>query len=310
MTGQADWTVNKILQWTQQYFAGKGLETPRLDAEVLLCDVLGCRRIDLFMRLQQELLPEELKRYREFVLRRAAWEPLAYITGRKAFLQWEFKVSPAVLVPRPETELLVEQVVRLVTGKSLSQMEKEAFWRKKAEEARTAAEKVKTLSAEKIREETDPEKAAAWQQEVADREAVAAHAAEMAGPASGERTEDRGPDILDIGTGSGAILLSLLKLIPDSRGLAADISAEALAMARENAEILGVAGRTWFLQSDFWSRVPDKGSTSWCPTRPIFRQRLSGHWPGTYRRNHGLRWTEGLTDWTPTGKSRRGWRCI
>ena len=65
-----------------------------------------------------------------------------------------------------------------------------------------------------------------------------------------------GPDILDMGTGSGAILLSLLKLLPDSRGLAVDISPEALVVAKENAALLGVGGRTWFLQSDLWSRVP------------------------------------------------------
>ena len=152
MTEPTVWTVNKILQWTQQYFSGKGLENPRLDAEVLLCDVLDCRRIDLFMRLQQELLPEELKKYREFVLRRAAWEPLAYIIGRKTFLQWDFHVTPAVLIPRPETELLVEKLVHFCTGKSLAQLEKEAFWRKKAEEARAAAEKARILSAEKLRE--------------------------------------------------------------------------------------------------------------------------------------------------------------
>ena len=289
MTEQAVWTVNKILQWTQQYFSGKGLENPRLDAEVLLCDVLGCRRIDLFMRLQQELLPDELKRYRDYVLRRASWEPLAYIIGRKAFLQWEFIVTPAVLIPRPETELLVEKIVQSCTGKSLTQLEKEAFWRKKAEEAKRAAEKVKAVSAEKLKEETDPEKAAVWQQEVADREAVAVQAAERAGlprqksytekwleqkeplqaadsksangtadgaPEENSKTVRPGPDILDMGTGSGAILLSLLKLLPDSRGLAVDISPEALVVAKENAALLGVGGRTWFLQSDLWSRVP------------------------------------------------------
>ena len=281
MTEQTVWTVNKILQWTQQYFSGKGLENPRLDAEVLLCDVLGCRRIDLFMRLQQELKQEELKRYRDYVLRRASWEPLAYIIGRKTFLQWDFKVTPSVLIPRPETELLVEKLVQCCTGKSLTQLEKEMFWRKKAEEAKTAAEKARNVSAEKLREETDPEKAAVWQQEVADREAVAIQAAEragivwetdsdshaevqadLAGPT--DKTEDRpvtdktGLSILDIGTGSGAILLSLLKLLPESRGLATDISPEALAVAKENAELLGVRDRTWFLQSDFWSRVPAK----------------------------------------------------
>ena len=292
MTEQAVWTVNKILQWTQQYFSGKGLENPRLDAEVLLCDVLGCRRIDLFMRLQQELQPAELKKYREFVLRRAAWEPLAYIIGRKAFLQWEFIVTPAVLIPRPETELLVEKLVQCCTGKSLTQLEKETFWRKKAEEAKAAAEKVKAVSSEKLRDETDPEKAAVWQQEVADREAVAVQAAERAGmawqtatdnhaatdpagltdakpddpdadsrkesAAVQEKSGNKGPDILDMGTGSGAILLSLLKLLPESRGLAVDISPEALAVAKENAALLGVGDRAWFLQSDIWSRVPAK----------------------------------------------------
>ena len=256
MTEQAVWTVNRILQWTQQYFSGKGLENPRLDAEVLLCDVLGCRRIDLFMRLQQELLPEELKRYREYVLRRAAWEPLAYVIGRKAFLQWEFKVTPAVLIPRPETELLVEKLVQYCTGKTLTQLEKEAFWRKKAEEAKAVAEKTREISAERLQNETDPDKAAIWQQEVADREAVAAQASERAGTT--EVFVNKSTDILDMGTGSGAILLSLLKLLPESRGLAIDISPEALAVAKENAELLGVKDRTWFLQSDIWSRVPPK----------------------------------------------------
>lgn len=126
------WTVNKILNWTQQYFRGKGVDNPRLDAEILLCDILGCRRLDLFLRLQEELDQSVLDRYHEVVVRRARREPVAYILGRKAFLKWNFKVTPDVLIPRPETELLVENIVRCVTGKSLTQLEKEAFWRKKA----------------------------------------------------------------------------------------------------------------------------------------------------------------------------------
>lgn len=260
MTEQAAWTVNRILQWTQQYFSGKGLENPRLDAEVLLCNVLGCRRIDLFMRLQQELLRSELKRYREFVLRRAAWEPLAYIIGHKAFLQWEFKVTPAVLIPRPETELLVEKLVQCCTGKTLTQLEKEAFWRKKAEEAKAVTEKVKAVSTENQQMEAGSQNVALWQQKVAEREEIAFQIAERAGllheeDRKNERICRPGPDILDIGTGSGVILLSLLKLLPESRGLAVDISLEALAVARENAAKLGVGERTWFRQSDFWSRV-------------------------------------------------------
>lgn len=286
MAEQTVWTVNKILQWTQQYFAGKGLESPRLDAEVLLCDVLGCRRIELFMRLQQELTEEELHIYHDRVVRRAAWEPLAYITGRKAFLQWDFKVTPAVLIPRPETELLVEKLIHCLTGKSLTRLSKEFFWQKKAREAKEAAEKVKQVSLAKLKEETDPEKAAVWQQEVADREAVAAQTAERAGwcvkepgqemTANGRfgREGTPGEDcavtaalptpsvadgevtLLDIGTGSGAILCSLLALLPGARGLGVDLSLPALEIAKENAQALGVGDRAWFLRSDLWSKVP------------------------------------------------------
>ena len=117
------------------------------------------------------------------------------------------------------------------------------------------------VSEEKLREETDPEQAAVWQQEVADREAVASQTAERAGLLQEDEREKEptghwGPDILDIGTGSGAILLSLLKLLPESRGLAVDISLEALAVAKENAGLLGVSERVWFRQSDFWTGVP------------------------------------------------------
>lgn len=287
------WTVNKILQWTQQYFAGKGLESPRLDAEVLLCDVLGCRRIDLFMRLQQELTEEELHTYHDLVVRRAAWEPLAYITGRKTFLQWDFKVTPAVLIPRPETELLVEKLIHCLTGKSLTQLSKALFWQKKAQEAKIAAEKAKQVSLAKLQEETDPEKAAVWQQEVVDREAVAAQTAERAGwpvkepeqEATAAESFDNGGapandgtagncraattellptpsaagkevTILDIGTGSGAILCSLLALLPEARGLGVDLSLAALEMAKENAQALRVGERAWFLRSDLWAKVP------------------------------------------------------
>lgn len=220
------WTVNKILKWTEQYFAGKGLESPRLDAEILLCDVLKCRRIDLYMRLGQPLVKEELDLYHDYVVRRAGWEPLAYILGSKAFLLWDFKVNSDVLIPRPETELLVEKLVHCLTGKTLVQMEHEAFWRKKA-----AAEDI-------------PLEATAVKQVAADD--------------SWQRPEE--PRILDIGTGSGAIILSLLALLPDATGVAADISEGALAVARENRELLEVEeSRVDFRTTDVWSGIrPDE----------------------------------------------------
>ena len=107
------WTILKILQWTQQYFQSKGVENPRLDAEVLLCAVLDKSRIQLYTNFDEPLEEQELKQYRGYVARRAAREPVAYILGHKGFLQYDFKVTKDTLIPRPETEPLVEQLVSL-----------------------------------------------------------------------------------------------------------------------------------------------------------------------------------------------------
>lgn len=102
------WTILKVLQWTTDYFRRKGLEQPRADAEVLLAHALGLRRMDLYLRYDQPLRAEELARYRALIQRRAAREPTQYITGRQEFWSLELEVTPAVLIPRPETERIVE----------------------------------------------------------------------------------------------------------------------------------------------------------------------------------------------------------
>ena len=249
------WTVNKILNWTHQYFRGKGVDNPRLDAEILLCDILGCRRLDLFLRLQEDLDQSVLDRYHEVVVRRARREPVAYILGRKAFLKWDFKVTPDVLIPRPETELLVENIVRCVTGKSLTQLEKEAFWRKKAAETRALAEKAVAAARERLPEETDPDKARFLVQEVTDCQAAAEEAAARGTGREGELA-GHALRVLDVGTGSGAIVLSLLALLPEATGTAVDLSPAALAVARENGVRLGVAERVEWLHSALCAALP------------------------------------------------------
>ena len=102
------WTIMEILNWTKQHFEAKGVENPRLDAEVLLCAVLKCERIKLYTEFDKPLSEEERDKMRSYVERRAKHEPLAYIIGERAFMRNNFKVTPATLVPRPETELLVE----------------------------------------------------------------------------------------------------------------------------------------------------------------------------------------------------------
>ena len=178
------WTIMKILNWTKQYFTDKGVENPRLDAEVLLCAVLKCERITLYVDFERPLSETELAQFKQYVVRRAAHEPLAYILGEKAFMRNMFKVTPDTLVPRPETELLVESIV-------------------------------------------------------------------MAAEAVGGDVK-----ILDIGTGSGAIIVSLLDYLPQAKGVGVDISVGALTVAKENAVAIGIAERVGFLRSDVYSALP------------------------------------------------------
>jgi release factor glutamine methyltransferase len=109
----APWTILRTLQWTTGYFADHGIDSPRADAEILLAHTLGCQRIDLYLRHDQPLNADELSEFRARIRRRGRREPVAYITGSKEFWSLEFKVTPDVLIPRPETEGLVEAALRL-----------------------------------------------------------------------------------------------------------------------------------------------------------------------------------------------------
>jgi len=103
-------TIAEVVARTTQYLASKGSESPRLDAELLVGHALGLTRLQLYLDRDRPLTDEELARARELVRRRAAHEPVAYIVGKKEFYGRDFLVTPAVLIPRPETELLVEHV--------------------------------------------------------------------------------------------------------------------------------------------------------------------------------------------------------
>jgi release factor glutamine methyltransferase len=176
------WTIGGILEWTKQYFGAKGVDNPRLDAEVLLSHILQQDRLYLYVHFDQPLSPRELSAFRECVRKRAARVPVAYITGEKEFFGLTFSVSPAVLVPRPETELLVEAAVKRLQQKKAAR-------------------------------------------------------------------------ILDLGTGSGAIAISVLSELTEACGIAVDISPDALAIAKENAAGHGVDSRLDFYQGDLWQPV-------------------------------------------------------
>lgn len=113
MSDAADqpWPVLRLINWTREYFTRAGLDSPRLAAEVLLAHVLGGKRIELYTRHEHIPAADELAAYRGLVQRAADGEPIAYLVGYREFYSLRFTVTPDVLIPRPETELLVDQAL-------------------------------------------------------------------------------------------------------------------------------------------------------------------------------------------------------
>ncbi|MEN6558107.1 MAG: peptide chain release factor N(5)-glutamine methyltransferase [Thermoguttaceae bacterium] len=107
MSTAEPWTVGRLLQWTTDYLKSHGADSPRLDAEVLLAHALGCQRIELYTTFDQTPDDPQRTAFRELVRQRAEGKPVAYLVGRTEFYSLSFHVTPDVLIPRPETELLV-----------------------------------------------------------------------------------------------------------------------------------------------------------------------------------------------------------
>lgn len=158
------WTVLSLLRWTTTYLEEKGIEDARLNAELLLSGALGLKRLDLYLQFDRPLRAEELAAFKPRLLRRARHEPLQYIAGEAEFRHLRLRVDRRVLIPRPETEVLVGAVLDWAAGRS-------------------------DLTA------------------------------------------------LDVGTGSGAIALSLVTEGPFSSVVATDVSEDALEVARENLRL-------------------------------------------------------------------------
>lgn len=218
------WTIGSILKWTEQYFGTKAVESPRLDAEVLLSYVLHKERIYLYVHFDEPLEPEELKAYREAVKQRVQRVPVAYIIGQREFMGLDFKVTPAVLIPRPDTEILVQAAV--------DRLKKLGGW------TENAAKAVQTDTLRPL-----------WAAKPAAAEEVS-----VAEPAA-EPAMRAGLNIADIGTGSGAVCLSILHYLPKVHAVTVDISPEAIAVAEENAASLSVEERITFLQGDLLAPV-------------------------------------------------------
>ena len=108
------WTINKLLSWITQYLKDKAIESPRLHAELLLSHVLGLKRIELYTNFEKQVEKPELDKLHALVKRASQNEPIAYLVGKTEFYSMEMEVSKACLIPRPETELLVQRAIEFL----------------------------------------------------------------------------------------------------------------------------------------------------------------------------------------------------
>jgi release factor glutamine methyltransferase len=182
---ESPWTILKLIEWTTSYFDSHKIEGARASAEILLANALGLKRIDLYLRYDQPLSQQELATYKTLIKRRIKREPVAYIIGNKEFWSMDLDVTEDVLIPRPDTECLVEQALAHLPGKNST-----AVWK-----------------------------------------------------------------ILELGTGSGAIILSLATQHPQHRYFASDRSEKALRIAKSNAKKHHLSDTILFFAGDWFNPI-------------------------------------------------------
>lgn len=184
MAGSTIWTIKKLLLWTTHYFQEHHLDSPRLDAELLLAHVLHKQRIYLYTDFDLIVEPSELSLYREYIKKRVSGVSTAAIIGEKEFMGLTFKVNEDVLIPRPDTETWLEKVIQY-------------------------------------------------------------------------HRNEQGLHVADLGTGSGAILLSFLYYCKEDTGVGVDISEKALALAEENGKNLKMDDRVTWRRGDYLTALEE-----------------------------------------------------
>jgi release factor glutamine methyltransferase len=182
-----EWTIIKLLKWTTSYFKSHDIDSPRSTAEILLAHVLKLKRIDLYLRYDQPLCINELSNFKMLIKRRLEREPVAYIVGVKEFWSMDFAVTKDVLIPRPETECLVEAALSLFPQDN-------AF------------------------DSSPPPKS-----------------------------------ILELGTGSGAVILAIASMRPKHIYFASDRSVKAIRLARQNSTRHGLDTAVSFFCADWFT---------------------------------------------------------
>lgn len=247
----SEWTIKKALEWTEGYLADKGDENPRLSAQWLLSEACGLSRTQLFVNFDRPLSEDERGVLRDYVRRRGAGEPLQYITGEVAFRHINVKVRPGVLIPRPETEVLVSEVLAALPTPG----PRDVAWNPEAAEQEREAVAAVKKALEEAGESVPPSENA----ESNETEEDVAVGGDLGRPSSAGMDETRKSLLVaDLCTGSGCIACSLAYEHPDVRVIATDVAPEAVALAKENAEALGLADRVAVLQCSLGSGIGEK----------------------------------------------------
>lgn len=267
------WTVKAILDWCEGYLANKGDASPRHAAQYLLGEAMGLSRIELYTNFDKPLTDEERSTMRTWVARRGAGEPLQLICGTAPFRHMVLEVAPGVLIPRPETEVLVSEVLALFPAPK--QISAHAFEDLSAvsgqvESVEDSASEIPVVEIGSISEETLSEVSAGRIVSVSERPETFAlkdvaqgsqskidavgQDDEMiaAGTASEMKPDPKSESIhvIDLCTGSGCIACALATEHPNMEVLALDIAPEALALAQRNVKAQGVADRVSVRESD------------------------------------------------------------
>lgn len=247
----SEWTIKKALEWTEGYLADKGDENPRLSAQWLLSEACGLSRTQLFVNFDRPLSEDERGVLRDYVRRRGAGEPLQYITGEVAFRHINVKVRPGVLIPRPETEVLVSEVLAALPTPG----PRDVAWNPEAAEQEREAVAAVKKALEEAGESVSPSENI----ESNETEEDVAVGGDQGRPSSAGMDETRKSLLVaDLCTGSGCIACSLAYEHPDVRVIATDVAPEAVALAKENTEALGLADRVAVLQCSLGSGIGEK----------------------------------------------------
>lgn len=265
-----------MLDWCEEYLAEKGDENPRVAAQTIVSHVTGMSRIELFMSFDRELTPEQLDTLRPLVKRRGTGEPLQYILGTAPFRYLDVIVRPGVLIPRPETEVLVSEVLaalpaaerRIAADSRMNEYDGAAMIEGLRAAAAAASEpqsaKTTAVAAPADNDDEFPDDEPVEQPGDAvlfggssahDDEPSDATESETAEATPVSASTFEGLLVADICTGSGCIACSMASERPDIRVVATDLSADAVALARENAIAAGVADRVGVLQGDLGTPI-------------------------------------------------------